>query len=471
MYLSSAVCSVLNLFLFSTIPTASAEPARSTSADSCIAIREQSGQSTPNGGDASQGESTSRKSHHIRVPVDDEEQPLPELKDVEAAIDSKDYSRAESLLQKFSIEHPENYVAWFDLGFVENALGKTDDSIAAYRKSVAAKPDVFEANLNLGLLLAKSGQTEAENFLRAATRLTPTGDIVQGRYRAWLALGGVIEKTEPEGALAAYQEAAELEPSQPEPHLSRGAIFEQENKYADAESEYRQALKLDPHSSDAMTGLSDLYMRGRRFPEAEEFLRKLAAEQPGSAAVHIQLGRVLAAEAKTDAAIAELQIGIRLDPHDEASQRDLAQLYTTAGKNDLGEAAYRELIVAHPEDAELHRILGETLLKEKKFPEAEKEFARAVKLKPDLGEAYGGLAFAAGENKDFVLALRALDTRAKFLPEIPVTYFMRASAYDHLRDFKKAAVNYHLFLNTAEGKYPDEEWQAKHRLIAIEPKR
>ncbi len=49
-----------------------------------------------------------------------------------------------------------SYVGWFDLGFVENALGNVDASIAAYRKSVAAKPDVFESNLNLGLQLAKT---------------------------------------------------------------------------------------------------------------------------------------------------------------------------------------------------------------------------------------------------------------------------------------------------------------------------
>jgi tetratricopeptide (TPR) repeat protein len=92
-----------------------------------------------------------------------------------------------------------------------------------------------------------------------------------------------------------------------------------------------------------------------------------------------------------------------------------------------------------------------------------------VKLKPDLGEAYGGLAFAAGENKDYALTIRALDARAKLLPETSITYFMRASALDHLRDYKKAATNYHLFLDTAKGKYPDQEWQATHRLIAIEP--
>ena len=94
-----------------------------------------------------------------------------------------------------------------------------------------------------------------------------------------------------------------------------------------------------------------------------------------------------------------------------------------------------------------------------------------MKLKPDLGTAYGDLAFAASENKNYPLAIKALDARVKYLPDIPITYFLRASAFDHLKDTKRASVNYHLFLNTANGKYPDQEWQAKHRLIAIEPKK
>ncbi len=115
--------------------------------------------------------------------------------------------------------------------------------------------------------------------------------------------------------------------------------------------------------------------------------------------------------------------------------------------------------------------MGTSLLREKKFPEAQQELTIAVKLKPDFGEAYGDLAFAAGENKDYSLVVRALDARVKVLPEIPITYFLRASAYDHLLDVKKAVANYHLFLQTANGKYPDQEWQAKHRLIALEAKK
>jgi tetratricopeptide (TPR) repeat protein len=405
----------------------------------------------------------------VQVPVDDS-QPE-ELTKAESAIEKHDYAAAEPLLRKFVEREPGSYVAWFDLGFVENELGHVDESIAAYRKSVAAKPDVFESNLNLGVQLARTGQADAEQFLRAATRLKPTSTPDEGQYRAWLALAQTVAKAKPDEALAAYRQACILQPKEVEPHLSAGDLLEQENKFADAEQEYKQALALDSKSSDAVIGLANIYMRGHRFPEAEDCLRKLLAENADSAPVHIQLGRVLAAEDKTDAAIAELNAGVKLAPSEETAHRELADLYTSAKKNDLAEAAYRQLLIAHPDDAELHDGLGKALLWQKKSPEAEHEFLSAVKLKPSLGPAYYDLAFAANENKEYALVIRALDLRAKLLPETPMTYFLRASAYDHLRNFKSAAVNFHLFLKVAGGKYPDQEWQATHRLIAIEPKK
>src|SRR6516165_3654874 len=112
----------------------------------------------------------------------------PELTQAETAIEKRDYSAAEPLLQKVLVAEPGNFQAWFDLGFVYNGLGKTAESIAAYRKSVAAKPDIFESNLNLGLMLAKDGQPDAEQFLRAATTLKPTANVDEGLARAWLSL-------------------------------------------------------------------------------------------------------------------------------------------------------------------------------------------------------------------------------------------------------------------------------------------
>jgi Flp pilus assembly protein TadD len=400
-----------------------------------------------------------------------EDQPA-EIAQAEDAIQKNDFASAETLLKKALDRDPKNYQAWFDLGFVLNRLGRTEDSVHAYRQSVAAKPDVFESNLNLGLMLARGNSPEAERFLRAATTLKPTDHIDEGQARAWLALGHLLENAKTEEALAAYQKAATLTPKDPEPHLSAGLMRERQKDFPAAETEYKQVLTLDPHSTEAVIGLTNLYMKSGRIGEAEPLLRRLAAERPDDAGIHLQLGRVLTAQGKKDDATSEIQTALKLSPNDSEAQRDLADLYASTGKNDLAEAAYRPLVAAHPNDAELRRGLGQALLRQKKFPEAEQELLAAVRLKRHWPDVYVDLAFAASENKNYELTVRALNGRAMLDAEMPVVcFFLRASAYDHLRDYKAAAVDYHLFLDSAKGKYPDQEWQARHRLIAIEPRK
>src|SRR5580658_769210 len=79
---------------------------------------------------------------HYKELVDDTP---PEIAQAEDTIQKGDFAGAETLLKKALDKDPNNYQAWFDLGFALNRLERSDESIAAYRKSVAAKPDVFES--------------------------------------------------------------------------------------------------------------------------------------------------------------------------------------------------------------------------------------------------------------------------------------------------------------------------------------
>lgn len=406
---------------------------------------------------------------HYKERIDDTP---PEIAQAEDAIQKNDFTGAETLLKKAIDKDPKNYQAWFDLGFVLNRLGRVEDSIHAYRQSVAAKPEVFETNLNLGLMLVRFNSPEAERYLRAATGLKPTDHVEEGQARAWLALAHLLENTKPEDALAAYRKASELTPKDPEPHLSAGLLQERQKEFSAAEAEYKQVLAVDPHSTEAAIGLTNLYMKSGRLGEAEPLLRRLATERPDDAGIHLQLGRVLAAQSKKDDAITEIQTALKLAPADSDAQREIADLYSSAGKNDLAENTYRALVTTQPKDPELHRGLGQALLRQKKFPEAQQEFLTALRLKRDSPDVYVDLAFAASENKNYELTIRALNGRTLLNAELPaICFFLRASAYDHLRDYKQAAVDYHHFLDVANGKYPDQEWQATHRLIAIEPKK
>lgn len=406
---------------------------------------------------------------HHRVEEPDENATPPEIAQAEDAMQKNDFTTAEALLQKVVAAKPNDYRAWFDLGYVYNATQRRTDAIDAYRKSVAAKPDVFESNLNLGLLLAKNGDNaEAAKYLQAATQLKPTPEA--SLARAWQALGRVQQSTAPQQAIAAYAEAAKLNPKDPEPHIAAAALLSNQKNFDAAAREYQTALQIDPTAKEALAGLVDLYIAQKKYPDAEAALRKLLASDPQNSAAHMQLGRVLLAEGKNNEAADEFHTALQANPNDPHAALKLGTLYVKANKDAEAEQQFRIAVRGLPQDPEPHYALGSLLLYEKQFPEAQQELLLAVKLKPDLADAYGNLAIVAASNKEYALSLQALDARARYLPETPATIFLRATNFDNLKAIPQAVEYYQKFLAVDGGKFPDQEWQARHRLIAIDPR-
>jgi tetratricopeptide (TPR) repeat protein len=393
-----------------------------------------------------------------------------EVEQAEAAIQKADYPTAQALLEKYIADNPDDYLAWFDLGYVYKATKQLDKAVDAYRKSVAAKPDVFESNLNLGILLARQGNhAEAARYLKAATELKPTAHIDEGLARAWQSLGIVLQDVDPKQALAAFAEAEKLQPNNFEVHFAAGEALEKQNQLDAAAKEYETAAALDAKSIEPVVALSVIYTKQQKYPQAEAMLRKLLAADPQNQTVRTQLGRILEAQGKSEEAAEALGAGAGKIPDDPHAALELGTLYVQTGKYAEAEQVFRSVVQKMPQDAEAHYALASALMHEKKYPEAQQELLMTLKLKPDLGEAYGNLAVVATENKNYQMAIRALDSRAKLLPETAATYFLRATSYDHLSATKQAVASYQQFLQADAGQQPDMEWQARHRLIALDP--
>jgi len=407
--------------------------------------------------------------HRVMESVPDETSPG--VEQAETAMQHSDFATAESLLQKAVAAEPTDYRAWFDLGYVYNATDRLTEAIEAYRKSVAAKQDVFESNLNLGMLLARQGENvEAARYLKAATQLKPATRPDEGMARAWQLLGRVEESVDPQQALAAYAEAAKLNPKNAEPHLAAAALLEKQGHPDAAAREFQTASDLDPKSEQAISGLANVYINQGKYPEAEAALRKLLEADPQNSDARVQLGRVLAEEGKNDEAAQQLQKGLEGNSSDPRAALELGTLYVKADKYTEAEHQLRLAVQNMPKDAEAHYALGSLLMHVRKYPESQQELLVAVQLKPDLADAYGNLAVVAAENKNYPLTLKALDYRARFLPEGPATYFLRATTLDNLKAVPQAVEYYQRFLAADAGKLPDQEWQARHRLIALDPK-
>jgi tetratricopeptide (TPR) repeat protein len=157
----------------------------------------------------------------------------------------------------------------------------------------------------------------------------------------------------------------------------------------------------------------------------------------------------------------------QLEPANTSVDQMLADAYGQAGHPEQADPIYARLAKSNPGNEDILAAQGENLLRERLYPQAQAVLERAVQLKPDDGDAWSGLAFAASENKQYQTALKALSMRAKYLAETPATYFLWATSYDNLHLSKSAREYYQKFLTAAGGKFPDQEWQAKHRLVAL----
>jgi tetratricopeptide (TPR) repeat protein len=124
--------------------------------------------------------------------ITDDDRAVDALKDAESLLQKQQYQQAEEKLQAIVTQQSENPQVWFDLGFAQSHLGKITEAIAAYKKATQLSPKWFEAQQNLGLALAKSGDlTAAASALKFAVALKPTVGGQQALAAAWLSLAQV----------------------------------------------------------------------------------------------------------------------------------------------------------------------------------------------------------------------------------------------------------------------------------------
>jgi tetratricopeptide (TPR) repeat protein len=390
--------------------------------------------------------------------------------EAESLLEKQKYAEAEEKLQSLIKTQAKNPQVWFDLGFAQSHQGKTGGAVASYQNAVDLAPDWFEANLNLGVDLARSGKRSAAiPVLKHAVELKPSTGGPQAIARAWLSLAQTMEEDggDLKGAAAAYDKAAELGLSaDPLIVVRAGSLLEKAGDAAGAEQHYRKAAESG--NAAGMARLIDLLRAQKRYADAETWLGKYAARNPQDAQASVQLARLLAAEGKKDEAVAILKP--LAGPSASAGVRqELGELYLDNKQYADAVPLLQQALASNQRDPQLHYDLGLALLHQLKYAEAEVELLKAVQVKPDLTDAYGLLADAAFQNKHYELCLRALDFRARSLAETPATYFLRATAYDSLHMYKPAVANYKQFLAVAAGKFPDQEFQARHRIKAIEP--
>jgi Flp pilus assembly protein TadD len=398
----------------------------------------------------------------------------PELDDAEAAMAKSDWKTAETTLDLWLPQHPADARALFDAGYVADAQDRDADAEGLYRRAIAADPKSFEAHVSLGLLLARQGKTEdARPELLAATALEPgsaPGDAgVAMKARAWRALARIDQASDATAASNDLLEALKISPETAADTLLAASLADQAGELDAAEAAYRRVLAGDPKSQPAEAGLAHVLIARKQYPEAETLLRAALEQSPDDPTMTAQLATVLAAQDKAEA-LPLIQKLHDAHPKDAAITSMLAAVLADAGDYAGSDHYYATLLSAAPSDAGLLVAHGQNLVHLLRYAEAFTAFNKAAELAPTNADAWSGLAFAASRTSQPEVTLHALTMRSKYLPEVPSTYFLWATAYDSLHQKGQAASYYQLFLNSSAGKFPQQEWQARQRLKLLSGK-
>jgi len=252
------------------------------------------------------------------------------------------------------------------LGYLYRMTEQTAKAVAAYReiaeidpsaaaKSAAQIVDAYRAgkdyasaeremkaalekypNDRIVKLLAANVNTDLTRFKEAEAILKSLLDGKNDRD-TYLALAQVHEKAKNWRAMAEALDHAEKLSSNDEELESvifmRGAMFERQKKYDQAEAEFRRVLKMNPKSASALNYLGYMLAdRNVRLQEALEMVQKALEEDPHNSAYLDSLGWVYFRMNRLDEAAELLQQSIKMGSRDATVHDHLGDVYLSQNK-------------------------------------------------------------------------------------------------------------------------------------------
>ncbi|HMD97105.1 MAG TPA: rhomboid family intramembrane serine protease [Terriglobia bacterium] len=140
------------------------------------------------------------------------------------------------------------------------------------------------------------------------------------------------EKLDQRTVMAPRVGTPQAKPKSPaDPHVAAALGLVKMGRDAEAEGEFRTAIRLDPRSAEPHFQLGLLLVNRERFREAEAEFRRGIACDPLAAGPHIGLGNLALLRGKTEGAIAEYQEAVRLEPDSLEARRILASAISLRG--------------------------------------------------------------------------------------------------------------------------------------------
>jgi tetratricopeptide (TPR) repeat protein len=153
-----------------------------------------------------------------------------------------------------------------------------------------------------------------------------------------------------ERATSEFIATQKLNVDRPEARSMLGSFYAQRGAFADAEAEYKSALRLSRQYTPGAINLADLYRRLSRESDGENVLRAAIAAAPQDAGARHALGLALVRLKRLDEALGELRRAAELAPEQARYAYVYAVALHSAGRGGEAMTALKASLRRHPND-------------------------------------------------------------------------------------------------------------------------
>lgn len=238
----------------------------------------------------------------------------------------------------------------------------------------------------------------------AARRRTPSQPTVNDHVEEAIEKGNEARDAKPTRyaeAETAYRLAARLDPKEARAHYGLGNLFYDYERYTDAVEEYKQAIQLKSDYSEAYSEMARAYLmldsctKATGCKEAEEAAKQALRINPVLVSAYSRLCEVYNVQERHEEAAKQCKQAVRLKPDDARLHFDLGDTYYNLKAYGDAVDAYKEGLRLKPDALDQYSSLATSYLMMGQYEGVAETYKQLLRLKPDdadihqrLGEAY-----------------------------------------------------------------------------------
>jgi tetratricopeptide (TPR) repeat protein len=251
-----------------------------------------------------------------------------------------DYVRAvESLKQALQSDPVDNEATQL-LGLSYYLSGKPTDALPYLEK---VQTWYSRANVDASYILGQC-YIQTKDYPHARLAFAKMFDLAPDSAGSYLLTARMLFRQEFEPVALEYaQQAITLDPKLPLAHQLLGEIHLFQSQIADAVSDFRAELAINPGHAETYYKLADADSRIQKFDDAEKLLQRAIWLDPTATGPYVLMGKVLEKKGEPELAVRALRHAAAMDPNNAITHHLLGQAYRDLGNT---EGAERELKLA-----------------------------------------------------------------------------------------------------------------------------